>query len=125
MGRTSENTADTEKTSDTKSADSAKESETSGSDRERGGRPLRVVEVLRAAGAQLAELTGMTAESVSSFSRTEDGWQLVVEVLELARVPDTASLLASYEVEVDRDGELISYRRTQRYERGRADRSSS
>ncbi|MGN9794999.1 gas vesicle protein [Streptomyces sp. OZ13] len=125
MGRTPENTADTEKTSDTKSADSAKKSETSSSDRERGGRPLRAVEVLRAAGAQLAELTGMTAESVSSFSRTEDGWQLVVEVLELARVPDTASLLASYEVEVDRDGELISYRRTRRYERGRADRSSS
>ncbi|MDQ0840605.1 gas vesicle protein [Streptomyces sp. V1I6] len=125
MGRTSENTADTEKASDTESAEGAAKSENSSSDRERGSRPLRAVEVLRAAGAQLAELTGMAPESVSSFSRTEDGWQLVVEVLELARVPDTASLLASYEVEVDGDGELISYRRTRRYERGRADRSSS
>ncbi|MFJ8074556.1 gas vesicle protein [Streptomyces sp. NPDC096176] len=89
-----------------------------------GGRPLRSVDVLRAARAELTELTGMTAETVSSFARTEDGWQLVVEVLELARVPDTGSLLASYEVEVDTEGQLTSYRRTRRYERGRADRPS-
>jgi hypothetical protein len=88
-------------------------------------RSIRSVDVLRTAREQLAELTGMAAESVSSFARTPDGWQLVVEVLELARVPDTASLLASYEVEVDSDGELTSYRRTRRYERGRADRPSS
>ncbi|UYQ60260.1 gas vesicle protein [Streptomyces peucetius] len=88
-------------------------------------RTVRSVEVLRAAREQLAELTGMTAETVSSFARTPDGWRLVVEVLELARVPDTTSLLASYEVEVDSEGELTSYRRTRRYERGRADRPSS
>lgn len=88
-------------------------------------RTVRSVDVLRTAREQLDELTGMTAETVSSFARTPDGWQLVVEVLELARVPDTTSLLASYEVEVDSDGELISYRRTRRYERGRADRPSS
>ncbi|MFF3290835.1 gas vesicle protein [Streptomyces sp. NPDC003023] len=92
---------------------------------DRGNRPLRSVEVLRTTRAQLAELTGMDAETVSSFARTDDGWRLVVEVLELARVPDTSSLLASYEVEVDTDGELTSYRRTRRYERGRADRPSS
>jgi hypothetical protein len=94
-----------------------------GSQRQR--RSIRSVDVLRTAREQLAELTGMAAESVSSFARTPDGWQLVVEVLELARVPDTTSLLASYEVEVDSDGELTSYRRTRRYERGRADRPSS
>ncbi|MEV5280328.1 gas vesicle protein [Streptomyces sp. NPDC051994] len=80
------------------------------------------VDVLRAARAQLSELTGMTAESVSSFERTDQGWLLRVEVLELARVPDTMSLLASYEVELDPRGELTGYRRLHRYERGRADR---
>lgn len=82
------------------------------------------VEVLRAARIQLTELTGMTAETVSSFERLEDGWTLVVEVLELARVPDTMSLLASYEVELDPYGELTGYRRVRRYERGRADSRS-
>lgn len=80
------------------------------------------VEVLRTARAQLAELTGMTAESVTSFERTEDGWTLQIEVLELERVPDTMSLLASYEVAADPSGALTGYRRVRRYERGRADR---
>ncbi|MDX2675283.1 gas vesicle protein GvpO [Streptomyces sp. NY05-11A] len=79
------------------------------------------MEVLRQARAQLAELTGMAAESVSSFEQTEDGWSLEIEVLELARVPDTMSLMASYQVELDPEGQLTGYRRVRRYERGRAD----
>ncbi|MER5179252.1 gas vesicle protein [Streptomyces sp. NPDC002896] len=81
------------------------------------------MEVLRNARAQLQELTGMPAESVSSFERTDDGWRLEVEVLELERVPDTMSLLGSYEVDLDPRGELMGYRRLRRYERGRSDRS--
>ncbi|MFE7775228.1 gas vesicle protein [Streptomyces sp. NPDC057445] len=97
---------------------SGKSSGGSGADR-----PPAAVEVLRQARAQLAELTGMHAESVSSFTRTEDGWALEIEVLELARVPDTASLLATYEVALGPDAELTDYRRVRRYERGRADPS--
>ncbi|WP_155057405.1 gas vesicle protein GvpO [Streptomyces blattellae] len=78
-------------------------------------------EVLREARTQLAELTGMTAETVSSFEQTEDGWTLEIEVLELARVPDTMSLLASYRVDLDPQGQLTGYRRLRRYERGRSD----
>ncbi|MFJ5532734.1 gas vesicle protein [Streptomyces sp. NPDC093261] len=84
------------------------------------GRPS-TMEVLRQARAQFTELTGLASESVSSFERTEDGWTLQIEVLELARVPDTMSLLASYEVDLAADGELTGYRRVRRYERGRAD----
>jgi hypothetical protein len=79
------------------------------------------MQVLRHARTQLAELTGMAPESVSSFEQTESGWTLEVEVLEIARVPDTMSLLASYRVELDPRGELTGYRRVRRYERGRAD----
>ncbi|MFD3836525.1 gas vesicle protein [Streptomyces sp. NPDC058642] len=79
------------------------------------------MQVLRHARTQLAELTGMSAESVSSFEQTEDGWSLEVEVLEISRVPDTMSLMASYQVELDPQGELTGYRRVRRYERGRSD----
>ncbi|MDT9695404.1 gas vesicle protein [Streptomyces sp. P17] len=79
------------------------------------------MEVLRQARAQLAELTGMTAETVSSFEQSEDGWTLEIEVLELARVPDTMSLMAGYQVDLDRQGQLTGYRRVRRYERGRSD----
>ncbi|MFB6788482.1 gas vesicle protein [Streptomyces olivaceus] len=91
------------------------------SDRSQESRRPKPMEVLREARAQLAELTGMTAESVSSFEQTEDGWALEVEVLELERVPDTMSLMASYQVELDAEGQLTGYRRVRRYERGRAD----
>ena len=80
--------------------------------------PMRV---LRGAREQFGELTGMTAESVSSFEPSEDGWSLEIEVLELARVPDTMSLMASYHVDLDAQGRLTGYRRIRRYERGRAD----
>ncbi|MGW2033699.1 gas vesicle protein GvpO [Streptomyces spinosus] len=80
-----------------------------------------LMEVLREARSQLAELTGLVPETVSSFEQTEDGWSLEVEVMELARVPDTMSLMASYQVELDPQGQLTGYRRVRRYERGRAD----
>jgi hypothetical protein len=83
------------------------------------------MEVLREARAQFAELTGLAVESVSSFEQTEEGWSLEVEVLELERVPDTMSLMASYLVELDSQGMLTGYRRARRYERGRSDARGS
>ncbi|MEV1021104.1 gas vesicle protein [Streptomyces sp. NPDC050264] len=82
---------------------------------------LRPTEAIREGREQLAELTGKEVDSVSSFRATDDGWLLEVEVLELSRVPDTMSLLASYEVALDDQGILTGYRRIKRYERGRSD----
>ncbi|MEU6841610.1 gas vesicle protein [Streptomyces sp. NPDC046716] len=82
---------------------------------------LRPAEAIREAREQLAELTGKPVDAVSTFNATEDGWRLEVEVLELERVPDTMSLLASYEVTLDREGMLTGYQRLRRYERGRSD----
>ncbi|MFC9283237.1 gas vesicle protein [Streptomyces collinus] len=99
-----------------------REAEESRPRRERAARPRpKPMEVLREARAQLAELTGLEADSVSSFEQTEDGWSLEVEVLEIERVPDTMSLMAGYQVDLDAEGQLTGYRRVRRYERGRAD----
>ncbi|MGP4006689.1 gas vesicle protein GvpO [Streptomyces sp. 4N124] len=83
------------------------------------------IEVLRRARDQLGDMIGMTAETVSSFEKTDGGWSLAIEVLELARVPDTMSLMASYQVDLDEQGQLTGYRRVLRYERGRSDRDRS
>ncbi|MFJ6700100.1 gas vesicle protein GvpO [Streptomyces sp. NPDC091272] len=70
----------------------------------------------------LTELIGHRAEGVSAVCPTEDGGHLVsVDVLEVSRIPDTTSLLATYEVELDADGRLTQYRRVRRYRRGWAD----
>ncbi|MBO8193132.1 gas vesicle protein [Streptomyces oryzae] len=79
-------------------------------------------QVLRSAREAIEELTGLESESVSSVARGEDGsWTLHVEVVELRRIPDSVSMLGSYEMTLDPDGELTGYRRLRRYERGRAD----
>ncbi|WP_426361763.1 gas vesicle protein GvpO [Streptomyces sp. E-08] len=77
---------------------------------------------MRSAVEQVSELLGQVPESVSSLRTVEDGWEAQVEVLELARIPDTTSILASYKVTVDAEGELVSYERTRRYSRGMIDR---
>lgn len=82
----------------------------------------RPVDALRAAVKQLAELLGRVPDSVSSLRPSEDGWEARVEVVELERIPDTTSILASYKVTLNEDGDLISYERTRRYSRGMIDR---
>lgn len=69
---------------------------------------------------QLRQLTGRAADGVSRLERTEDGWLLQVEVVELDRVPQSTSLLASYEVHADGDGNVQSYQRVRRYSRNQA-----
>jgi hypothetical protein len=64
------------------------------------------------------ELTGKAPESVTGLERSDDGWQVAVEVLELERIPSTTDVLATYEVTLDDQGELQGYRRVRRYLRG-------
>jgi hypothetical protein len=77
--------------------------------------------IIRRARRQLEELQGSDAESVSSLERTGDGWTVVLEVVELARVPESTDVMASYEMLLDDDGDLMRYARTRRYYRSQAD----
>lgn len=74
--------------------------------------------IASAAARQLLELTGREVEGVTGLERTEDGWTVRVEVVEVRRIPDTTDVLALYEVEVDEDGDLTGYQRVRRYSRG-------
>jgi Gas vesicle synthesis protein GvpO len=59
--------------------------------------------------------------SVTSLVRVDGGWELIVDVVELRRVPDTASLLATYRVTTDDAGDITGYERVRRFNRGEAD----
>ncbi|MFF2200266.1 gas vesicle protein [Streptomyces sp. NPDC058145] len=84
--------------------------------------PRGAQDAARIAADELTELISHRLEGVSAVSRSEDGgWIVNVDVLELARIPDTTSLLATYEVELDSAGELLQYRRVARYRRGAQD----
>ncbi|WP_269856957.1 gas vesicle protein GvpO [Streptomyces sp. RPT161] len=75
----------------------------------------------KCAAEQVAGLTGRQPESVTSLERTDNGWRVGIEVVESHRIPDSTDILAVYRVEVDDRGELISYGRSDRYYRGRAE----
>jgi hypothetical protein len=75
------------------------------------------------AARQLLDLTGREAEGITGVERTDDGWKVQVEVVELRRIPDTTDMLALYEIETDDDGDVQGYRRLRRYVRGAAGES--
>jgi hypothetical protein len=71
--------------------------------------------------AYLHELTGREAESVSALARCGGGgWQVVLEAVELNRVPQSTDILGSYDVELDERGELLRCERVGRYCRNQA-----
>jgi len=78
-------------------------------------RPVR--QLARTAAEQLAELTGCDVFAVSGVERADDGWRVDVDIVELRRVPDTTSVLATYALDLDDHGELLGYRRVRRFNR--------
>lgn len=85
------------------------------------GSALTAKQAAQAALGQIMELTSKSAEGITEVGRTEDGWVVGIEVVEDRRIPSAADILASYQVTLDADGELTSYRRIRRYMRGRGD----
>ncbi|MFI6150837.1 gas vesicle protein [Streptomyces sp. NPDC051109] len=83
---------------------------------------LDIATAMRGASEQLSELLRCEPGSVSAVKATEDGWTAEVEIVELEKVPDTMSVMASYHVTLDAEGQLIAYERTRRYARGQIDR---
>ncbi|MFJ4471076.1 gas vesicle protein [Streptomyces sp. NPDC089424] len=92
-------------------------------DNEPGTERVPAPEAMRQASEQLAELLGRRPESVSALKPTDDGWEAEVEVLELERIPETTSVMASYEVAMDPAGRLLAYKRRRRYTRAQLDRN--
>ena len=80
-----------------------------------------IAEAMRLAAGQLAELLQREPASVSSVKATDEGWNADVEVVEVERVPETTSVMGSYRVQLDGQGNLLGYERTRRYARGQID----
>jgi hypothetical protein len=94
-----------------------------GGDEPAGHRPGgSIVRVARRAAEHVGALTGRHPETVISIEPRDGKWCVGVEVVEARRIPDSADILAIYEVLVRPDGELLSYRRVRRYTRGQVDR---
>jgi hypothetical protein len=86
------------------------------------GGGLSAKEAIQHVRSELPELLGRKVESVLGVERNDDDlWQVTVQVLELARIPNSTDVLGCYLVTLDQDGELAGYQRQRRYTRGQAD----
>ena len=83
------------------------------------GKRVSAVQAVKHAVEQFQMLTGRSPESVVGTRWEDDHWAVRLEVVESRRIPDTADLLAEYDIELDGQGELLAYSRKDRYVRGR------
>lgn len=86
-------------------------------DDERRGPVRGASSAARRAARRIERLTDHPVDGVSAVAREEHGWRVDVDVVEVARIPDTTSLIATYQVDLDEDGRLVQYRRVRRFPR--------
>lgn len=86
-------------------------------ERSAGGK-LGAREVVDRAVAYMSEMTGQEPEVVTAVEPDNGNWHVEMELLELARIPQTTDVLGCYEVDLDAEGEPQGFHRTRRYHRG-------
>jgi hypothetical protein len=79
--------------------------------------------IVRGALEQFAGLTRLEPVAATGVRREQDGWSVLVDVVELERIPATTSVMATYRVDVDTTGGLAGYERLRRFSRGSVDQS--
>lgn len=70
---------------------------------------------------QFVALSGETPERVSGVRSTDDGWSVLVDVVEVERVPSTTSVLCTYRLDVDKQEHLTGFERIRRFTRASTD----
>lgn len=64
---------------------------------------------------QMAAITGLSPETVARFDREDEGWCLAIDMVEHRAIPRTNDLLASFEVKLDIEGNVLRWKRTGRF----------
>ncbi len=68
-------------------------------------------DLIEKARKQLGEFTGLPLGSTVSARKDERGWRLQVEVVEKKSIPDGQDILATYELTVDKDANVLDFSR--------------
>lgn len=84
--------------------------------------PNSAVVAAESAKGHFRVLTGHEDCSVTGVRpRPEGGWSILLDVVELTRIPAATSVLATYRVDIGADGALCGCERLRRYMRGATD----
>jgi len=72
---------------------------------------------------EFTELLGRDVHAVTGAKKVDDGWSVLVDVVELERIPQSTNLIATYRVDVDQRGRVSGYERLRRFTLGAVDPS--
>jgi len=75
-------------------------------------------EVVKKAQEEFVRLGKTPANGVTSLTKTEEGWTVLLEVLERKAIPDTMDVLGLYELRLDDEGNLLGLDRKKLRKRG-------
>jgi len=73
---------------------------------------LGISNVIQKARTELNNLTGLEISSTVSAKKEDDGWLIIMEVIEKHSIPDGMDVLAKYETHLDADGNMLDFKRT-------------
>jgi hypothetical protein len=83
---------------------------------------VRPSELAQEARQQVSEMTGLQSGTVTGLDRAgDDRWVVTVEVVELARIPNTMDVMGTFEVTLSEEGDLVGLRRSGRHRRSQTD----
>ena len=73
---------------------------------------LGMSKVIQMARTDVNNLTGLEISSTVSAEKEDDGWLIIMEVIEKHSIPDGMDILAKYETRLDADGNMLDFKRT-------------
>ncbi len=76
---------------------------------------MDLTSIVAATKKQMAAITGLSPETVARFDREDEGWCVNIDMIEHRAIPRTNDLLASFEVKLDGDGNVLRWKRTGRF----------
>ncbi len=79
---------------------------------------MEMTELIERARRQLAEITGLKPLGVTRVFKENGGWHINVEMLEMARIPDSSDVLGDYETVIAEDGHILRFERRRTRLRG-------
>lgn len=74
-----------------------------------GDMALKMTELAERARQQLAEVTGFKPVAVVGGYSDTEGWHITVDMLEMARLPESTDILGTYEVSLDEEGNMLKF----------------
>ncbi|KPJ62469.1 MAG: hypothetical protein AMS15_03760 [Planctomycetes bacterium DG_23] len=72
---------------------------------------ISIPKLVEKARGDLASLTGLELGSTLATVKDQKGWRVKVEMVEKKSLPDSMDILATYEVLMDDEGNVLEFRR--------------